>query len=105
MVPLDFDKSNIAASASSVVDAVADEIKSRDLNSVNIIGHTDTSGSSAYNKKLSIKRATAVKDALVERGVDPTLVKIDSRGESDLLVETADNVREPANRRVTVTFE
>ena len=52
-----------------------------------------------------MKRASAVKSALVERGVDPALVKVDSRGESDLLVETADGVREPANRRVTVTFE
>ncbi len=105
LVFFDFDKSNIAASAASVVDAVADEIKARDLKAVNIVGHTDTSGSQAYNKKLSLKRASAVKSALVERGVDPALVKVDSRGESDLLVETADGVREPANRRVTVTFE
>lgn len=105
LVFFDFDKSNVAASAASVIDAVADEIQSRSLSSVNIIGHTDTSGAQAYNKRLSLKRATAVKDALVERGVDPALIAIDSRGEGELLVETADNVREPANRRVSVTFE
>ena len=105
LVFFDFDKSNIASSAASVVDAVADEVKARNLSAVNIIGHTDTSGARAYNKKLSLKRASAVKDALIERGVDPTLITVDHRGEGELLVETADGVREPANRRVTVTFE
>tara|TARA_R110002126_G_scaffold13118_1_gene56070 strand:+ start:317951 stop:318853 length:903 start_codon:yes stop_codon:yes gene_type:complete len=105
LVFFDFDKSKIASSATSVVDAIADEVKARSLAGVSIIGHTDTSGARAYNKRLSLKRATAVKDALVERGVDAAIISIDSRGEGELLVETADGVREPANRRVTVTFQ
>jgi OOP family OmpA-OmpF porin len=105
LVFFDFDKSSIAASGASVIDAVADEVKARSLSGVTIIGHTDTSGARAYNKKLSLKRASAVKNALVKSGVDASLISIDSRGEGELLVETADGVREPANRRVTITFQ
>jgi OOP family OmpA-OmpF porin len=105
LVFFDFDKSTIAASGASVIDAVADEVKARSLSGVTIIGHTDTSGARAYNKKLSLKRASAVKNALVKSGVDASLISIDSRGEGELLVETADGVREPANRRVTITFQ
>jgi OOP family OmpA-OmpF porin len=105
LVFFDFDKSTIAASGASVIDAVADEVKARSLSGLTIIGHTDTSGARAYNKKLSLKRASAVKNALVKSGVDASLISIDSRGEGELLVETADGVREPANRRVTITFQ
>tara|TARA_R110002124_G_scaffold64985_2_gene177239 strand:+ start:46241 stop:47146 length:906 start_codon:yes stop_codon:yes gene_type:complete len=105
LVFFDFDKSSIAASGASVIDAVADEVKARSLSGVTIVGHTDTSGARAYNKKLSLKRASAVKNALVKSGVDASLISIDSRGEGELLVETADGVREPANRRVTITFQ
>ena len=52
-----------------------------------------------------MKRANSVRDALIERGVDATLIKVEGRGEDELLVQTADGVREPANRRAQITFE
>ncbi|MDF3025525.1 MAG: OmpA/MotB domain protein, partial [Alphaproteobacteria bacterium] len=70
-----------------------------------IIGHTDSSGSTNYNEKLSVKRANAVRDGLIARGLSAEMVRVESRGESDLLVKTADNVREPANRRAQITLE
>ena len=105
LVFFDFDKSTIGSGASNVVDAIADEIKSRNLQAVRIVGNTDTSGGSAYNQRLGNRRANAVKAALMERGVPANIITTTTNGENDLLVETTDGVREPANRRAVVTFE
>ncbi|MEM7680188.1 MAG: OmpA family protein, partial [Pseudomonadota bacterium] len=56
------------------------------------------------NQRLAIKRAQAVRDALINRGVAADLIATDAKGEMDLLVDTPDNVREPANRRVNISF-
>lgn len=106
LVFFDWDKTNITASANDVLDAVAKEIKSRqDVKHIIIVGHTDTSGSVKYNDKLSIRRARAIKDALVSRGLADRLIDVEGRGKHDLLVKTPDGVREPANRRGQITLE
>ena len=105
LVFFDFDQSTLDAGAQSVLDSVAQEVASRSINAVNVTGHADTSGSREYNRKLAMQRANAIRDALVQRGVAPNLMRVDSRGEEQLLVETADGVREPANRRGEITFE
>ncbi len=106
IVFFDWDKHNISAGANDVLDAVAQEIKNRkDVHGLTIIGHTDSSGTTKYNNRLSSQRANAVRDGLVSRGIPADMVRVESRGESDLLVKTADNVREPANRRAQITLE
>lgn len=105
LVFFDFDKSTIGAGANSVLDAVATEVKGRSLNVINVVGHADTSGSNEYNRRLALRRANAVRDALIQRGVDGNLLRVESRGEEDLLVQTPDGVREPANRRGEITFQ
>ncbi len=105
LVFFDFDKSEVGAGGQNVLDAVAEEVKSRSLNAVTIVGHTDSSGPQSYNNKLAMRRANAVRDALINRGVEPSLIRVESRGEAELLVQTADGVREPANRRAQITFE
>ena len=105
LVFFDFDKFNIGPGGQNVIDAVAEEVRARNLNSVTIIGHTDSSGPKSYNNKLAMKRANSVRDALIERGIDASLIRVEGRGEDELLVQTADGVREPANRRAQITFE
>lgn len=104
LVFFDFNASKVDAGGSSVIDSIAAEIKKQSIRSVNVVGYTDTSGSKKYNKRLSAKRANSVRDALVARGVDANLLIIDSMGEDNLMVPTADEVREPANRRAEITF-
>ncbi|MFN3827835.1 MAG: OmpA family protein [Micavibrio sp.] len=105
LVFFDFDKSAVAASGESVLDAVGQEVKSRSLNAVSVVGHTDRAGSRTYNNRLALKRANSVREALINRGVDAGLIKVDGRGEDQNLVQTDDNVREPANRRAEITFQ
>lgn len=105
LVFFDFDQSVVGPGGANVLDAVAQEINGRNLNAVSIVGHTDSSGSNKYNDRLAMKRANAVRDALVKRGVNAAVLRVEGRGESELLVQTADDVREPANRRAQITFE
>ncbi len=105
LVFFDFDKSAVATSGESVLDAVGTEVKSRSLNVLNVVGHTDRAGSRTYNNRLALKRANSVREALIKRGVDASLIKVDGRGEDQNLVQTDDNVREPANRRAEITFK
>ncbi len=105
IVFFDFDKHNLNAGANSILDAAAEEARGRNLVAINLVGHTDTSGSRDYNQRLSMKRANAVRDGMVARGVDANLLSLSHRGEDELLVNTADGVREPANRRTEITFQ
>lgn len=70
-----------------------------------LVGHTDTSGASAYNVALSQKRAQAVADAMLAKGMPAAEVRASHAGESDPKVATGDNVREGLNRRVVIMFE
>ena len=54
---------------------------------------------------LSLRRANAVKDALVREGVPATAIAVVGRGEQGLLVQTGSNVREPQNRRVEIVIQ
>jgi OOP family OmpA-OmpF porin len=104
LVFFDWDKSTLTSGALNVLDAVAQEVAKNPPGTVTVIGHTDTSGPTKYNERLAFRRSNAVRDALVERGVDANIIMVDARGETELLVSTPDNVREPANRRVNISF-
>lgn len=105
LVFFNWDESVLGSGALNVLDAVAAEVAKNTPAQINVIGHADTSGPIDYNQKLALRRANAVRDALTQRGVDASLMFVESRGESELLVDTPDNVREPANRRVNITFQ
>lgn len=94
-----FDKFNLTTAAKAVIDEISAFVKGSG-NGVSVRGHTDTSGSDAYNQGLSKKRADAVAGALSSLGV--TVGEASFAGEKELAVPTADGVREPLNRRVEV---
>ncbi len=67
-----------------------------------VVGHTDTLGSGSYNDDISMQRARAVRERLVQEGIDPRRIEAVGRGERELLVPTRDDVAEPRNRRVEI---
>lgn len=67
-----------------------------------VVGHTDTDGAADANDALSLKRAKAVSQLLIEKGVDANKIEPVGRGERELLVPTADEVAEAKNRRVEI---
>lgn len=102
LVFFDFNKSTITPAADRVIgDAVAAILKSGGAK-IHVVGHTDSSGSPAYNQKLSVARATAVKNALIAKGIVAANITTEGKGESQLLVQTGANVREPSNRRAQI---
>jgi OOP family OmpA-OmpF porin len=105
LVFFDFDMSNINQGGMDVVQTVVNEMQSRNIQNVRVVGHTDTSGSESYNQALAMRRAESVKSQMVLMGIPAGNITTEARGESDLLVETQDGIREPANRRSVITFE
>jgi OOP family OmpA-OmpF porin len=88
--------------AQTVVSEAANYAKGGNATRIVVVGHTDTSGSTTYNVRLSERRAKAVADALVGQGVAQTTLSVDWKGESMPAVATGDGVKEPLNRRSTI---
>jgi OmpA-OmpF porin, OOP family len=93
------------------LDDAAATLKRVDLRSVQVVGHTDPQGRSAYNQQLGMRRAAAVRALLAERGVPAALIEADSRGEREPVVACAAKLRGLArvacnqpNRRVVIQF-
>ncbi len=104
LVYFDFDKSSITPEAARILDEAATAAKNNTPIQIVVKGHTDTSGTNAYNQKLSERRAASVFEELVKRGVTGSAIGTEAVGEEELAIPTADGVREPANRRVSITF-
>jgi len=84
------------------LDHVLAELKGRPLPDIVVIGHTDTVGTTVYNDQLSLARAERMRELLIEMGIPPERIQARGRGKRELLVQTADDVREPRNRRVEI---
>jgi outer membrane protein OmpA-like peptidoglycan-associated protein len=104
MVFFDFDRSTITATAATTIKQAAADAKAGQKTRIGVTGHADRSGADAYNMALSLRRANAVKDQLVREGIPASGITVVGRGESQPLVQTADGVREPQNRRVEIVL-
>ena len=67
-----------------------------------IVGHTDRVGTVDSNDALSLRRAQAVRELVIGRGFAAARVDAVGRGEREPVVDTADEVAEPKNRRVEI---
>lgn len=68
-------------------------------------GHTDSVGSDAYNQNLSMERAQAVHDRLVEQGIDPERLSIVGHGEAKPMADNSTSAGREINRRVDLVVE
>ena len=84
-----------------LLDAI-DSIAKRTPCMVDIIGHTDTTGSNQANIVVSLKRAKYIASVLEKRGIPLESLLIKGYGEEDLLVATSDNQAEVRNRNVEI---
>src|SRR3984893_12641930 len=95
LVFFDWDKSNLSPQAMATISQAAAAYKATGSARISDVGNTDTSGSTDYNMALSIRRAEAVKSALIQNGVPAAAIETAGRGRTNLL---ADGVREPHHR-------
>jgi OmpA-OmpF porin, OOP family len=97
-----WNRSWIGPQGMAILKQAADTFRAGGVATVQVTGYTDTSGSAAYNQRLSVRRARHVAHILAHMGVPWNQMTVAGRGENDLAVPTPNGVREPRNRRVTV---
>lgn len=99
-----FSKTELTAESKVLLKWITTAIADVPAVDVIVIGHTDTVGPSSVNDDLSLLRAKAVRDALVNIGVPSKKIAVIGRGERQLAVRTADGVPEPRNRRAEINI-
>lgn len=98
----DFNKATLTPEAKRIIASAAQEYKKAGFAAITVTGHTDTVGSDKYNQKLSDKRAMAVEAELKKMGISTQHIQEKGVGKDDLLVPTANGVREAQNRRAEI---
>ena len=97
----DFDKATLRPEAAEALRAAVEKYRGNaKLVSLEIIGHTDNVGTDTYNQDLSLRRANAVRDYLVEQGVDAARMTASGRGESAPAASNDTAEGRQQNRRV-----
>jgi len=93
---------DLTPQSKALLNEVRQKIKGFPAAQVSVIGHTDRVGAPDSNDALSLKRAGAVRDMLVQIGIPREAIDAVGRGERELLVPTPDGKPEERNRRVEV---
>ena len=98
----DFNKSVLKADGKAKLDDLAGKVKAINLEVIIAVGHTDSAGSDAYNQKLSVKRADAVKAYLITKGIEKNRVYTEGKGEKQPVADNKTDAGRSKNRRVEI---
>ncbi len=93
---------NLMPASQPQLQAIFDEVRRRPGAEVQVTGHTDTLGTEEDNDRLSRARAEEIRNRLIADGLGADMTSAVGRGERELLEKTADEVRDPINRRVEI---
>jgi OOP family OmpA-OmpF porin len=98
----DFDKATVKPDGKAALDDLMAKLQGMNTEVMIAVGHTDSVGSDAYNSKLSLRRADAVKAYLVSKGLDPARLYTEGKGEAQPIADNATAEGRSKNRRVTI---
>ncbi len=98
----DFNKATLKKGGRAKLDELATKLVSLDVETVVAVGHTDSVGGKAYNQKLSLKRAQAVRTYLVKKGVDQGRITAQGKGETNPVASNKTSSGRAKNRRVDI---
>lgn len=98
----DFDKSVLKPEGKAKLDDLVGKIKGINLEVIIAVGHTDSVGTDAYNQKLSVRRAEAVKAYLVSKGIEKNRVYTEGKGEKQPVASNKTSEGRAKNRRVEI---
>ena len=94
--------STLTQESKKMLEEALKTMKKRSPCVVDIIGHTDTTGSSSLNQKVSLKRAKHIKSIIEKKGIKVIALNAKGYGEEDLQVQTPDNTANAKNRNVEI---
>ncbi|TCO75450.1 OmpA family protein [Chromatocurvus halotolerans] len=101
-----FDSAELDRSSKAALDRAVEVIKSHsEVVNMNVVGHTDSRGDEEYNQKLSERRAAAVVDYLVSKGVSRSSLSSSGKGESEPMASNDTDDGRAQNRRVELVVE
>jgi OOP family OmpA-OmpF porin len=98
----DFDKAVLKPEGKARLDDLVGKLKAVNLEVVIAIGHTDSIGTNAYNQKLSVRRANAVKAYLVSKGIEANRIYTEGKGETQPVADNRTKEGRAKNRRVDI---
>ena len=98
----DFDKSTLKPEGRQLLQQVAQQVRTIDLETIIAVGHTDSIGTEQYNQKLSERRAASVKAYLVSLGIDPNRIYTEGKGELQPIASNKTKEGRAQNRRVEI---
>ena len=98
----DFDKAVLKNEGKAKLDDLAGKVKGINLEVIIAVGHTDSVGDDAYNQKLSVRRAEAVKAYLVSKGIEKNRVYTEGKGEKQPVADNKTKEGRAKNRRVEI---
>jgi len=98
----DFDKAVLKPEGKAKLDDLVGKVKDINLEVIIAVGHTDATGSDAYNQGLSVKRSEAVKAYLVSKGIEKNRVYTEGKGEKQPVADNKTSSGRSKNRRVEV---
>jgi OOP family OmpA-OmpF porin len=98
----DFDKAVLKPEAQAKLSDLVEKMKTITVEVVIAVGHADSVGSDAYNQRLSLRRAEAVKKFLVSKGVEANRVYTEGKGEKSPVADNRTREGRAKNRRVEV---
>ncbi|MDM0122874.1 MULTISPECIES: outer membrane protein OmpA [Variovorax] len=98
----DFDKSVLKPEGRAKLDDLVSKIRDVNLEVIIAVGHTDSVGSDAYNQRLSVRRAEAVKAYLVTKGIERNRVYTEGKGEKQPVADNKTAEGRAKNRRVEI---
>ncbi|MCU6434058.1 OmpA family protein [Undibacterium sp. Jales W-56] len=98
----DFDRSLVKPEGKASLDDMLNKLQGMNTEVMVTVGHTDSVGTDAYNQKLSLRRAEAVKAYLVSKGIDATRIYTEGKGKTQPIADNGSKEGRAKNRRVTI---
>jgi OOP family OmpA-OmpF porin len=98
----DFDKAVLKPAGKASLDDLTGKLKDINLEVIIAVGHTDSVGTDAYNQKLSVRRAEAVKAYLQSKGVEANRIYTEGKGKKQPVADNKSAEGRAKNRRVEI---